>query len=153
MSEDIKHEPDAIDYSAMRLVGEDNASAVEKCAEMVAVRLLADVSMFEDEETYDKVFEAIEFDIVALIEWMILHPEYNKVETLLGAFIGIAAQYNHRDISLDWRLDATLASAFIDMIVDNEMKETIDQLISDAVKEAEEDTKSPTSDEAEAKSD
>lgn len=153
MSEDIKHEPDAIDYSAMRLVGEDNASAVEKCAAMVAERLLADVSMFEDEETYEKVFEAIEYDIVALIEWMILHPEYNKVETLLGAFIGIAAQYNHRDISLDWRLDATLASAFIDMIVDNEMEETVDKLIADVRKETEEEPETPKSDETEEKSD
>ena len=153
MSEEVKHEHDMFDYSAMKLIGDDNASAVEKCAKTVAGRLLADVSKFENEETYDKVFEAIEYDIVVLIEWMLIHPEYNSVETLLGAFIGIASQYDHSEISLDWRFDAMLVSMFIDMVVDNEMEETIDKLIADARKETEEEPETLKSDEAEAKSD
>ena len=153
MSEEVKHEHNKFDYLALKLVGEDNVSAIEKCAEMIARRLLADVPKFENEETYNKVFEAIEYDIVTLIEWMLIHPEYNSVETLLGAFIGIASQYNHSEISLDWRFDAMLVSMFIDMVVDNEMEETVDKLIADVRKETEEAPETPKSDETEEKSD
>lgn len=151
MSDERKHMTKTIDVSAIGCVGEDNAHAIEKCATMIAERLLEDVSKFESKENYDKVREAIEWDVMGLIEWLILHPEFNRVETILGGFIGIAIQYNHSDFSYEWRFQAKLASMLIDQIVDNELEQAIEEIVSKDAKD-EEKNEDPSSADKEAKS-
>ena len=133
MSHKREREAELADPLDWDLDSPHDTHAIFSAASKVSTVLLKNESEFESEDDYEKTHEALEVDIAILIEWMIEHPEFNCEESILGAFIGIAAGFdNHSDVSYDWRLQARLLSMFIYEQLDNELMEDIEDMISRA---------------------